>query len=277
MKNQKLEPKLDNDSIALLDKLALRAHAYAMQMIDIANHKRDHDRTDPKVGGHPAASASALHILGALHLWVKGPFDHIAVKPHASPADHSYNYMLQNLFKYGSVDRLSEEEMKGAMESLRKFSSGGQPVFQSYHSGWDPDGMNFFPSGSVGIPPVMAAYLAHAYRFAEEHGYDVPKQAHFWSLIGDSEFREGSLYEALPDAAEREIGTLTWIIDYNRQSLDGHRITNRSIMDGTDDERIERTAKANGWDVIQLRHGRKRLAAFKKKGGDLFQEILEEL
>jgi pyruvate dehydrogenase E1 component len=246
-----------------------------MEMIDIANHKREHDRTDPKVGGHPAASASALHILGALHLWVKGPFDHFAVKPHASPADHSYNYMLKNLFKYGTVERLSDDEMKVAMEGLRKFSGLGQPVFQSYHSGWDPDGLNFFPSGSVGIPPVMAAYLAHAYRYAEEHGYEVPANAHFWSLIGDSEFREGSLYEAMPDAAEREIGTLTWIVDYNRQSLDGHRITNRAIMNGTDDDRIERTSLANGWDVIQVRHGRKRLAAFKKPGGNLFKDVLE--
>ena len=81
----------------LLDRLAKRAHYYAMQMIDIANHKREADRTDPKIGGHPAASASALHILGALHLWVKGPFDHLAIKPHASPADHSYNYLLKNL------------------------------------------------------------------------------------------------------------------------------------------------------------------------------------
>ncbi|MCC6276791.1 MAG: pyruvate dehydrogenase [Oligoflexia bacterium] len=244
-------------------------------MIDIANHKRPKDRTDPKVGGHPAACASALHILGALHLWVKGPFDHIAVKPHASPADHSYNYLLKNLFKPGTVERLAEEEMKTAMHGLRKFSENGEPVFQSYHSGWDPDGLNFFPSGSVGIPPVQAVYLAHAYRFAEEHGYDLPKGAHFWSLIGDSEFREGSLYEAIPDAAEREIGNLTWIVDYNRQSLDGHRITNRNIMHGTDDQRIERTATANGWEVIQVRHGRLRQNLFELKDGKLFQETLE--
>ena len=33
---------------------------------------------------------------------------------------------------------------------------------------------------------------------------------------------------------------------------------------------------ANGWEVIQLRHGRKRLAAFKKKDGDLFKNVLEK-
>lgn len=258
-----------------LEQIARIAHCYAMSMIDIANHGREKDRTDPKVGGHPAACSSAMHILGALHLHVKGPFDHLAIKPHASPMDHSYNYLLKNLFTPGTVDRLSDDDQKTAMQGLRKFSQNNEPVFQSYHSTWDPDGLNFFPSGSVGIPPVMAAYLAHAYRFAEEHGYKVPPKAHFWCLIGDSEFREGSLYEAMPDAAEREIGNLTWIVDYNRQSLDGHRITNRQIMDGTDDMRIERTSTANGWEVIQVRHGRKRQAAFKKPDGELFKHVLE--
>ena len=159
---------------------------------------------------------------------------------------------------------------------LRAFPNEEYPdVFQSYHSAYDPDHHNFFPSGTVGIPPVNAGYLALAYRFAKAQGYDVP-DAHFWCVMGDSEFREGSLFEATPDFAEREIGNLTWIIDYNRQSLDGHRITNKEIMDGTDNERIERTMVANGWEVIQVRHGQKRKALFKKKDGEKFKTFLED-
>ncbi|MEZ4872814.1 MAG: hypothetical protein R2827_11385 [Bdellovibrionales bacterium] len=75
---------------------------------------------------------------------------------------------------------------------------------------------------------------------------------------------------------QKEICNLTWIIDYNRQSLDGNRISNKEIMGGSDADRIERTMAANGWDVIQLRHGRKRQALFKKAGGDLFKKFLEE-
>src|ERR1700685_4137741 len=106
MKNSDDKSKLEKIPLPVLESIVRRAHYYAMQMIDIANHKRHPDKTDPKVGGHPAASASAIHILGALHLWVRGPFDLMAVKPHASPADHSYNYMLMNLFKYGTLERL---------------------------------------------------------------------------------------------------------------------------------------------------------------------------
>ncbi len=259
----------------ILESIARRAHYLATQMVFQANHRDDKDKGDPKVGGHASASASALHIMGALHLVVKSGFDHIANKPHASPTDHAYNYLL-DLFLTQELERLSPDLCDQAMMGLRKYSQNGEPVFQSYHSTYDSDHHNFFPSGTVGIPPVQAGYLALAYRYAKEHGYETPPKAHFWALTGDSEFREGSMYEAVPDFAEREIGTLTWIVDYNRQSLDGHRITNKQIMNGTDADRIERTMAANGWEVIQVRHGHKRQALFKKPGGEAFQKFLEK-
>lgn len=257
-----------------LNSIARRALYLANQMIFLANHRDDKEKGDPKVGGHSAASTSALHILGALHLVVKTGFDHVANKPHASPADHSYNYLL-DLFLKEDLSKLSLEDCNQAMKGLRAFPQNGEPVFQSYHSAYDPDFHNFFPSGTVGIPAVMAGYLAHAYTFAKEHGYTVP-DSHCWCVIGDSEFREGSLFEAVPEFAERQIGNLTWIIDYNRQSLDGHRITNKSIMDGTDDSRIARTMKANGWEVIEVRHGQLRQRLFDGPGGKRFQNLLED-
>ena len=264
-------PKLNAQ---LLERVCGRAHYLTTQMIYLANHREEKEKGDPKVGGHPAACASSLHITGALHLAVKTGFDYIANKPHAAPVDHAYDYLL-GLFLHADLSRFSEAEADAVMPRLREYPGDGKPVFQSYHSAYDPDHHGFLPSGTVGIPPVNAGYLAHAYRFAREHGYEVP-DAHFWAILGDSEFREGSVYEAIPDFAERELGNLTWIIDYNRQSLDGHRITNKEIMSGTDDRRIERTMLANGWDVIQVRHGHKRLALFEKPDGALFQSWLEE-
>ncbi len=257
-----------------LDSIARRAHYLATQMIHQANNRPDKEKGEPKVGGHQSGSASALHIMGALHLIVKTGFDHIANKPHASPTDHSYNYLL-DLFLNADFSKLTEDQKNTAMMGLRKFSKNGEPVFQSYHSAYDSDHHNFFPSGTVGIPPVQAGYLALAYRFAKEHNYDVP-DAHFWALSGDSEFREGSMYEAVPDFAEREIGNLTWIVDYNRQSLDGHRVVNQKVLNGSDADRIEKSMAANGWEVIQLRHGSKRIALFKKPGGETFKNFLEK-
>lgn len=258
----------------ILDRICSRAHYLANQMIYQANTRKNKMPGDPKIGGHSSASSSALHILGALHLVVKTGFDHIANKPHASPADHSFNYLL-DLFLKPDGTKLSPAEKDAAMMNLRAYPTDENPfVFQSYHSAYDSDHHNFFPSGTVGIPPVNAGYMALAYRFARKHGYNVP-DAHFWCLIGDSEFREGSLFEATPDFAEREIGNLTWIVDYNRQSLDGHRMVNREIMGGTDADRIEKTMAANGWEVFQVRHGKKRTELFNKKNGQVFQTFLE--
>ena len=271
---KKERPKENQFPKELFDRICSRAHYMTTQMIYLANHREEKEKGEPKVGGHPAACASSLHITGALHLIAKSGFDYIANKPHAAPIDHTYNYLLDLLLKDGTT-RMSQEECDTAMEGLRKFPLHGEPVFQSYHSAYDPDHHGFLPSGTVGIPPVNAGYLAHAYRFLKDHGYEVP-EAHFWSILGDSEFREGSVYEAIPDFAERELGNLTWIIDYNRQSLDGHRITNKEIMNGTDDVRIERTMIANGWDVIQVRHGQRRLELFSRPDGQHFKKFLEE-
>lgn len=257
----------------VLNTIARRAHYLANKMIYMANNRDNVEKGDPKIGGHSSASSSALHILGALHLVTKSGYDWIANKPHASPADHSYNYMLDLLLRE-DLSRLTLEEANVAMRSLRAFPEGDEWVFQSYHSAYDPDHHNFFPSGTVGIPPVNAGYLALAYRYAARHGYEVPP-AHFWAVMGDSEFREGSLSEAIPDFAERQLGNLTWIIDFNRQSLDGHRITNQKIMNGTDDLRIQRMMEANGWHVVHARHGKKRQKLFKKDGGSVFQALFE--
>jgi len=258
-----------------MNSIAMGAHYLLNQMILTANSRPDKQKGDPKVGGHSSASTSALHVLGALHLVVRRGFDFIVNKPHASPTDHSYHYLLNLLLNKEDGKPLSEKEAERAMSGLRDFATKDQPyVFQSYHSNYDPDHHNFLPSGTVGIPPVVLGYLALAYNYLRDQGYEAPP-AHFWALIGDSEFREGSLFEAIPDFAERELGSLTWIIDYNRQSLDGHRVPFSPM--GTDDKRIEQTFLANGWDVLQVRHGEKRLQLFKKPEGTLFKEFLEGL
>ena len=240
----------------------------------MANHRDDIEKGDPKVGGHSSASSSALHILSVLHLLVKTGFDHVANKPHASPADHALNYLLDLLLNEKG-ERLSHEQAQQAMKGLRAFSQNGEPVFQSYHSHYDSDFHNFLPSGTVGIPPVATGYLSLAYRMARKQGYNVP-EAHFWAVMGDAEFREGSLLEAAPDFAERSLGELTWILDYNRQGLDGHRIQNQKAFEGNDSDRIDKTMKANGWHVINLRHGSKRQKLFSQKDGAVFQDFLEK-
>ncbi len=268
------------------ERITNRAFVHMISMIHLANYSRETKPGDPKVGGHPASCASSMHILSALHLDVRQPQDYVCCKPHASPTDHALHLAL-GLFRhnkkvdaFASTQRdgwFTREEAELAMGTLRKFPTPELPyVFQSYHAASDPDNFHFLPSGTVGIPPVCSGYLALAYRYAEDHEWEVPSDTHFWSLIGDSEFREGSLLEAMPDLAERELGNVTWIIDYNRQNLDGTRIPNERGLEGTDCDRIERTAVANGWRVIQLRHGSLREEIFGRPGGDCLREVLTD-
>ncbi len=222
----------------VLERIAARAFAQTMAMIHIANTRDDKEPGDPKVGGHPAACASCVHILTALHARVRLPQDYVCCKPHAAPVDHALHHLMQ-VFRHQDGSWYTADEAKAAMTRLRKFPQpGAEEVFQSYHARTDGDSFHFLPSGSVGIPPVVSVYLSLAYRYARDHGWEVPEDAHFWSLIGDSEFREGSLLECMPDTAERQLGNVTWIIDYNRQNLDGTRIPNDRCLEGADCDRI---------------------------------------
>ncbi len=273
MPTASLEPRTAPDT-ALLGRVAERAFAQMVHMIWEANHRPEARPGDPKVGGHPAACASSLHILAALHLVVREVDDYVCCKPHAAPMDHALHHQLR-LFGREDGTWLDEAQSKALMSRLRAFPENGEPVFQSYHARSDPDSYHFLPSGSVGIPPVVSVYLALAHRYMHDHGMEVPERAHFWSLIGDSEFREGSLLEAMPDAAERMLGNVTWIIDYNRQNLDGTRIPNEKGLHSRDCDRIQLTAEANGWKVIQLRHGGFREELFRRRGGKALRELFE--
>jgi pyruvate dehydrogenase E1 component len=290
MKNKKSPPKQrapklvgssgGSSSSAELDYELLygivdRAYYMALEMIHAANHREVKEKGEPKVGGHPSACASSKHILAAIHLVMRKPEDYFAFKPHISPMDHALNLLMHNFReKDGSLMELDRRKI--AMKHLRHYSPEGEPVFQSYHAEADPDGFRFFPSGSVGIPPVNALYMALAYEFAKDHGVEIPEDPTFWCLMGDSEFREGSLMEAMPDAGERQLKRMVWIVDYNRQNLDGTRIINEKAMGGTDAERILTIAKANGWNPILLKHGKIREALFAKPGGKEFQRVLDE-
>ncbi len=263
-----------NVDFDLLRRINHRALVQMVAMIWRANHRDDAAEGDPKVGGHPAACASCLEIHSALHLVVQQPQDFFCSKPHAAPMDHALHHLL-GLVRHKDGTWFDDAELEAVMDRLRSFPHDGAPVYQSYHSELDPDNWRTLPSGTVGIPPVNSIYLALAYRYAKQHGWTDLEEPHFWSMMGDSEYREGSLMEVLPEAAERELGNVTWIVDYNRQSLDGTRTPNARGLEGTDADRIERTARANGWQVINLRHGAFRDEVFARKGGDVLKKALE--
>ncbi|MFM8316349.1 MAG: pyruvate dehydrogenase, partial [Deltaproteobacteria bacterium] len=260
---------------SVVNRICDRAYFMALRMIDVANNRPNVEKGEPKVGGHPSACASSQHILTAIHLILREPEDYFAFKPHISPMDHALNCLLHN-FRTENNELFSKDQRKLAMQHLRHYSREGEPVFQSYHAEADPDGFRYFPSGSVGIPPVNALYTSLGYQFAKDHKFEINEDPTFWCLMGDSEFREGSLHEAMPDAGERQLGNLIWIVDYNRQNLDGTRVLNEKALGGSDADRIVRLAEANGWKGMKLKHGKLREKWFKKPGGEELRRVLDE-
>ena len=179
-----------------------------MWMIHNANHLRE-SIDGLKVGGHQASSASITTIMTALYFSVLRPQDKIAVKPHASPVFHAIQYMLG----------------RQTQENLEAFRSLGGT--QSYPSRTkDTDGVDF-STGSVGLGVAMTLFASMVQDYTRLN--EVVNEKHTGSLesgrmiavMGDAELDEGNIYEAMLEGWKYDVRNLWWIIDYNRQSLDG--------------------------------------------------------
>jgi pyruvate dehydrogenase E1 component len=209
-------------------------------MIHNANNIREKGRI--KVGGHQASSASMNAILNALYFDVLRPEDRVAVKPHASPVFHAIQYLLGNQ----SLQQLQD---------FRGFG-GAQPYPSRTKDCDDVD----FSTGSVGMGVAMTAFASMTQDYLAGHGWLKGPKGRMIALVGDAELDEGNIYEALLEGAKHDLRNCWWVIDYNRQSLDG------VVTQGLN-ARFRDIFVACGWDVIELKYGTLMQAAFKKPGG----------
>ena len=219
-------------------------------MIHHANHIRP--KVDGiKIGGHQASSASMVSILTALYFHALRPEDRVAVKPHASPVFHAIQYLMGNL---------SREKM----ENFRGY--GG---VQSYPSRTkDVDDVDF-STGSVGLGVAITSFasLVQEYIAAKDWGRDIPF-GRMVALVGDAELDEGNIYEALQEGWKNDLRNCWWIIDYNRQSLDG--IVREGLF-----ARVEKIFDAFGWDVVRVKYGALQRAAFAEPGGAALRDWID--
>jgi pyruvate dehydrogenase E1 component len=219
-------------------------------MIHNANHIRP--KVDGiKVGGHQASSASMVSIMTALYFSALRPEDRVAVKPHASPIFHAIQYLMGN-------------QTREKMKSFRGF--GG---VQSYPSRTkDIDDVDF-STGSVGLGVAITSFasIVQDYIKAKEWGGDLPL-GRMVALVGDAELDEGNIYETLQEGWKNDLRNTWWIIDYNRQSLDG--IVHEGLF-----RRVEKIFEAFGWDVVRVKYGHLQRAAFSEKGGDKLKQWID--
>ena len=223
----------------------------ACWMIHNANHLRYND-DGLKVGGHQASSASIVSIMTALYFDILRPEDRVAVKPHASPVFHAIQY-------------LSGLQTKENIENFRGF--GGAQSYPSRTKDIDDVDIS---TGSVGLGVAMTSFisLTQDYIANKTFGKDLPK-GRMIALVGDAELDEGNIYECLQEGWKHDLRNVWWIIDYNRQSLDG------VVHEGLS-ERLSSVFEAFGWNLIVLKYGKLQEEAFNEPGGDELKRWIDE-
>ena len=227
-----------------------------MWMIHNANHLRD-SIDGLKVGGHQASSASITTIMTALYFNVLRIQDRVAVKPHASPVFHAIQYML---------GRQTEDKLK-AFRSL-----GGTQSYPSRTK--DTDGVDF-STGSVGLGVAMTLFASMVQDYTrlnevvDKHPDTVNEPGRMIAVMGDAELDEGNIYEAMLEGWKYDVRNLWWIIDYNRQSLDG------VVSDGLF-RKIQDFFDNVGWNVVPLKYGKKLEKVFALQGGDTLRQWIDD-
>ncbi len=229
--------------LRLLRELERKVLWLSAWTIHHANHLRP-NRDGLKVGGHQASCASLATVMTALYFSVLRPEDRVAVKPHASPVFHAIQY----LFGHQTQQKLEQFRALGGAQSYPSRTK-------------DTDDVDF-STGSVGLGVAMtlfASIVQDYVRLKNLAPADRPT-GRMVALVGDAELDEGNIFEALLEGWKHDVRNLWWVIDYNRQSLDG--VANDRLFG-----RIGEMFELVGWRVVTLKYGKLLEAAFAQPDG----------
>jgi pyruvate dehydrogenase E1 component len=241
-------------AVATLERIQQRVLWLATYMVHHANHLRP-AADGTKVGGHQASSASVVSLLTALYFAALRPRDVVAVKAHAAPAFYAIQY-LRGRFP------------AAALRGLREY--GGLQAYPSRRK--NPEIVDL-TTGSMGLGAVAATFGAFVGRYVLDHPAAFPgaaPPARYVVMVGDAELDEGNVWEALGEEAVGRLDNVLWIVDVNRQSLD-------RVLPDARGARLRRLCEAFGWRAIELRHGGRLQALFRRPGGERLQARLDAM
>jgi pyruvate dehydrogenase E1 component len=245
--------RLSPHDVACLTELERKALWLSCWTIHHANHVRP-SVDGLKVGGHQASCASAATMLTALYYHVLKPEDRVAVKPHAAPVYHALQYLLGN-------------QKREKLENFR--SLGGA---QSYPSRTKDGGDVDFSTGSVGLGVGATLFASIVQDYVQLQGLVARKDrplGRMVAIMGDAELDEGNVFEALLEGWKQDVRNLWWVIDYNRQSLDG--VVNDYLF-----QKIKDFFDTVGWKVIILKYGKILQKAFKGPAGGALKRWIDD-
>lgn len=242
--------RVDLPELRTLESIERRVLWLATRIIDYANRERPKG-DELKVGGHQASSASLVSLMTALYFHDLRGEDLVAVKPHAAPVLHAIEYLLGRLDR-SYLTRLRE------LGGLQAYPSRTKDVFRVDYS-----------TGSVGLGSAAPLFGALANRYVEAH-FGTGTGGRYISLLGDAELDEGNLWEAVLEPQTRGLGNVLWIVDLNRQSLD-------RVVPIIKAHELEDQFRSAGWQVIELKYGRRLRSAFSSQHGDVLRRRIDEM
>ena len=241
---------MDAETLSTLESIQRRVLWLATWMVHHANNVRPNPEGS-KVGGHQASSASSVGLLTALYFHHLREGDVVALKAHAAPAFYAIQYLFGRL----TVDDLRE---------LRSFGR-----LQAYPSRRKNPEVVDLSTGSMGLGAVQATFGAFAMRYGADHG-GPQRPERVLVMVGDAELDEGNVWEALLEEPVAALGTVRWIVDMNRQSLD-------RVMPDSRRRQLRDMFAAAGWRVLELRWGSRLRALFAGPGGASLARRLEAM
>lgn len=238
--------------LEILNEIERKIRWLSTWTIHNANHIRE-NVDGVKVGGHQASCASVSTLLTALYFKILKPEDQVAIKPHASPIYHAIQYLFG-------------KQTRDKLERFRAFEGA-----QAYPSRTKDGDIVDFSTGSVGLGAAMTNFAALTQDYLKLKGLwpEDQRPGRMIAVVGDAEMDEGNVYEALLDTWKHDIRNVWWVIDYNRQSLDG--VVNEQLF-----RLIGRFFRAVGWNVVTLKYGRKMRDAFRRPGGNHLRKWINQ-
>jgi pyruvate dehydrogenase E1 component len=205
----------------------------AMAMVTRANVESE------GIGGHIStfASSATLYEVGLNHFFrgkdSEGGGDHVFFQGHAAPG------MYARAFLEG---RLTERNLENFRRETRE--GGG---LSSYPHPWLMPDFWEYPTVSMGLGPLVAAYHARFNRYLTARGIKDTSASRIWAFLGDGEMDEPETSSAIHMAGREKLDNLTFVVNCNLQRLDGPVRGNSKII-----QELEGLFRGAGWNVIKV-------------------------
>ncbi len=190
------------------------------------------------VGGHIAtyASAAVLYDVGFDHFF-RGRTDTfdgdlVYIQGHSSPGIYGRAYL---------EGRISEAQLDNFRREV-----GGEGLSSYPHPRLMPDFWQF-PTVSMGLGPITAAYQARFMRYLEFRDLKQHQGRKVWAFLGDGEMDQPESLAAISLAGREKLDNLIFVVNCNLQRLDGPVRGNAKVI-----QEFESLYRAAGWNVIKV-------------------------